>query len=123
MQPVYVLFPIVLVYCGNALQLYSYGCGQRIDAYCSAARLVVFKIFGVYLVVGMKVALHIYQEYGYIYKLIPAAATFFEDGAHVIEHAAALGCKIELFMVTMLIGHQAGNLIGTGLAGANTRKK
>ena len=86
------------------------------DAYRCAARLVVLKIFCVYLVVGLEVAFHIYQEYGHIYQLIPAAATLFQYGAHIVKYAATLLREIKLKVVAMLICLQAGYLVGAGLA-------
>ena len=93
-----------LSYCRYTLQLYSYGCGQGIYAYGSAAGLVVFKIFSVYFIVGLEVAFHVDKENGNVYQVIPAAATFLQYGAHIIKYTPALSRKIILVVVTMLIG-------------------
>ena len=81
------------------------------------------EIFGIYLVVGMEVALHIYEKHGDVHQFIPTAATFFEYHTHVIEYASALSGEVELFEIAVFIGYQAGNFVGTGFAGANAGKE
>ena len=116
-------YPARLVYHGHTLQLYGYGCRQRIYTYGSAARLVGLEIFGVYFVVGLEVALHIYQEDGDVYQFVPTAATLFQYHPHVLKNAVYLCCEVELYEVTMLVGPEAGYLVGTCLARPYARKK
>jgi len=71
----------------------------------------------------MEVALHVYEKHGHVHSFIPTAATFCEYHTHVIEYAAALSGEVELFEIAVFIGNQAGDLIGTGFAGANAGKE
>jgi hypothetical protein len=104
----------------NTLKLNRYGCGQGVNSHGCAAGLIIPEILGIDLVIGLEIALHIYQEGGYIHQLIPAAAAFFEHNAHIIKHRAALCRKVKLQKVTVLIELQTGDLIGTRFAGADT---
>ena len=108
---------------GNALQLYSNGCGQGIDADGSAAGLIVFEILGVDLIVGVKIAFHIHKKYGDIYEPVPATATFVKNDTDIVEYAAALCSEVELLEIAVFIAHQTGDLIGTGLTRPYTREE
>ena len=104
---------------GYTLQFYSNGCRQGIYTYRGATRLVILKILGIYLIVCLEIAFHIYQKHSDVYQFVPAAATFFQYGAHILKNAMALCRKVEFNMVAMLIGSEARYFVAASFARPN----
>jgi hypothetical protein len=109
----------LLNYC-DTLKLDSYGSWQRLNPNRGAARLIVFKILCVNLVVRLKIAFHVYQEDGYVNQLIPAAAAGLQYGTYIVEDTTALRCEIEVNIVAVLVGLQTWNFVGSCLTGPHT---
>lgn len=72
---------------------------QRIHADSRPARLIVFEIFRVNAVEGVKIALHIHEENGHVHKVFPTRAAVFENDSHVLKNGMHLFFKIKLEVV------------------------
>ena len=69
------------------------------------------KVFGPYAIIGLKITLHMNQENGHVYQLIPAAATGFQHFFDILENTVHLSFKVEMHKISSGIQLQSGNAV------------
>lgn len=97
--------------------------GQAVDLDGGPARRIMLEVFLPKPVVHSEIRFHVRQENGDVDDVLPAAASFFQDPAHILENASALGLYVIARDVPIRIQFHSWDLLASTLSWTHSAKE